>query len=481
MNVSNILRIIGLSLVFYSLTMLPPVFIAFWYEEKTISIFLIACAMSIFFGLLLWFPNHRSHREVRQKEGFLIVTLLWIFLCLSSSIPFLLSNTASFVDSVFEATSGLTTTGATVLIHLDTLPKSIMYYRQQLQFIGGGGIILFAIAILPMLGVGGMQLFRAEMAGPFKEDKLTPRIAQTAKTLWYLYVGLVCLCALCFWLTGMDVFDAVTHSFATVSTGGFSTHDQSFLYFNNAAIEWVAILFMFLGAVNFALHFMSLRHLTLRHYWQDVEFRTYFIYLLFIITLVMFTLWQHSDFHNFKDFVTPSIFQVVTFCTTTGFSSVEYAKFPSYVPILLVLISLIGGCAGSTAGGIKMIRALLMNKQSVREIQRLIHPNGYYVIKLGYSRLQHRTLDAVWGFFGVYIASFCLLLLFLLATGLDFLTAFSGLAAALSSGGLGLGAITDNFKSLNDAAKIILSFAMLAGRLEFFTILVLLSPGYWRN
>lgn len=480
MHITNILKILGIVVLFYSLTMLPPILVALWYHENTILNFIIATMLTAVLGLLLWFPTRHEHRELRPREGFLIVTLIWVLLCIISTLP-LLTYQVSFFDAIFEVTSGLTATGATVFTGLEDFPKSILYYRQQLQFIGGGGIILFAVAILPMLGVGGMQLIRAEMAGPFKEDKLTPRVAQTAKTLWYIYVGLVLICAFLFWLAGMTPFDAICHSFATVSTGGFSTHDQNFGFFQNPLIQYVAVVFMFLGAINFSLHFVAVRRKTLRHYWQDVEFRFYIVYLLIITGLVVSMLWYYNLFNSFETTFHPSIFQVTTFATTTGFASTDYSKFPSFLPILLILIGMVGGCAGSTAGGIKMIRAILMNKQGIREIERLIHPSGHYVIKLGYSRLQNRTLDAIWGFLGVYIAIFTILLLLLIGTGLDFISAFSGVAAAISSSGLGLGALSENFKALNDPAKLILTFAMLAGRLEFFTLLVLFSPSYWRH
>lgn len=480
MHISNILRVSGIFLLFYCLTFLPPIFVAFWFDESILD-FLYSSLLILSIGTLLWLPNRHQHREIRSREGFLIVSLLWILLCLCSTFPFVFAEIATFTDALFEATSGLTTTGAAVFTNLESMPKSILYYRQQLQFIGGGGVILFGIAILPMLGVGGMQLFRAEMAGPFKEDKLTPRIAQTAKALWLIYVILVVICALCFWLTGMSGFDAISHSFATVSTGGFSTHDQNFMYFKEPAVHWVAIIFMFLGAVNFSLHFTAVHRLSFRHYWQDLEFRSFFIFIIISSILVTLTLIFHNVFNSVSTSFLQSVFQVVAFFTTTGFASSNYGNFPTYIPVFLILLSIIGGCYGSTAGGIKIVRVLLMNKQSGREIDRLIHPSGHYVIKLGYSRLHHRTLDAIWGFLGVYLASFVILLLLLLATGLDFLSAFSGLGACVSTGGLGLGQLAENFKSLNDSAKIILVVAMLLGRLEFFTLLVLLSPSYWRN
>lgn len=483
MHIYNILRILGLLLMLFSITMLPPIGVAWWYKESLISVFLLAAGVTFLMGFIFWLLTRQFHREIRAREGFLVVTLLWISLSLVSALPFIFTENLniSIIDALFESVSGLTTTGATVLTGLDNFPRSILYYRQQLQFIGGGGIILFGIAILPMLGVGGMQLFRAEMPGPFKEDKLTPRIAQTAKTLWMIYVGLISLCALTYWAAGMSLFDAIGHSFSTISTGGFSTHDQNIAYFQSPAIRWVGILFMILGAVNFSLHFIALRGLTLRHYWQDLECRA-FLYLILIITVIVSSaLLYFNVFATAHTTLLESLFQVTSFCTTTGFSSAHYSLWPTFVPILLLFLCIVGGSAGSTAGGVKMIRALLFYKQWFREILRLIHPNGHYVIKLGNSLLQPRTLDAVWGFFGVFMTIFSLLLILLMATGLDFLTAFSGLTASITSAGLGLSTISDHFQSLNSSAKLLLSIAMLAGRLEFFTLLVLLTPSYWRS
>lgn len=483
MQIYNTLRILGLLLMLFSITMLPPVLVSIWYHEAQIPVFIAATLATLILGFILWFPNRNEHREVRAREGFLIVTLLWCFLSVASAFPFAFSDTldTTMVDALFEAVSGLTTTGATILTSLDSLPKSILYYRQQLQFIGGGGIIVFGIAVLPLLGVGGMQLFRAEMTGPFKEDKLTPRIAETAKTLWIIYLGLVLLCAIAYFLAGMGLFDAIVHSFSTISTGGFSTHDKSLGYFNNSAILWVATVFMILGAINFSLHFTAFQSKTLSQYWQDKECRVYLYYLLILTLLVTFALIAYLMIREPGTAFLESLFQMTSFSTTTGFFNTNYSTWPSFLPVLLMLIALIGGCSGSTAGGIKMIRIILMFKQWQREIQRLIHPNGQYVIKLGYSKLSQRTLDSVWGFFGAFVGIFALLLLLLLATGIDLLTAFSGLVAAITSTGLGLGSIADHFQPLSDSAKFILCIAMLAGRLELFTLLVLLSPSYWRR
>lgn len=286
--VMNISRILGYLLMPFSATMSPPLFIALWYHENTILPFYAATATTLVLGFLLWFPFRHYKHEIQAREAFLIVTLLWVGLALTGALPFVFSENPHmhYIDAVFETISGLTTTGATILLKLDTLPRSILYYRQQLQFIGGGGIIVLSIAILPMLGVGGMQLFRAEMAGPFKEDKLTPRITQTAKTLWFIYVGLTVLCALSYWAAGMNIFDAVGYSFSTISTGGFGTHDENFSNFQNPILEVLCIIFMLLGAINFSLHFSALRRGSLLHYWQDPEFKTYLKFWISMILLV---------------------------------------------------------------------------------------------------------------------------------------------------------------------------------------------------
>lgn len=483
LHIINAIRILGLLLMPFSLSMIPPIFVALWYHENTISVFLSSTLITLLFGFILWAPFRKDVRDIQARDGFLIVTLLWIVLSLTGTLPFTLSINPhiNYIDAFFETISGLTTTGATVLVNLDSMPRSILYYRQQLQFIGGGGIILLGIAILPMLGVGGMQLFRAEITGPFKEEKLTPRVAQTSKTLWMIYVGLVLFCAMSFWAGGMSLFDAIAHSFSAISTGGFSTHDSNFEFFNSILLKYLAIFFMMLGAINFSLHFVAARNGTLKQYWQDLEFRSYIFSWLALSLLVIATFLYYHEFSSVTHNVLEGLFHVTSCLTTTGFFSTNINEFPTFVPVLLMFLSILGGCAGSTAGGIKMIRLLILRKQGIREIQRLIHPNGHYVIKLGYSLLHHRTLDAIWGFFYIFVAFFVVLLLLFLATGLDLLTAFSTLAACISNGGLGLGSVSEHFRSLNDSAKVIASFAMLAGRLELFSLLVLFAPSYWKN
>lgn len=483
MKIATTIKSLGLLLMCSSTTMLPPILVGHWYKEDNHLVFIISAGIIFFTGLLLWTPFRRSKSTGHSKEGFLIVVLFWVVLCFVGAIPFFLSYqpSISFVDSVYESVSGLTATGATVLTGLDYLPRSILYYRQQLQLLGGMGIILLAIAVLPALGIGGMQLFKAEMTGPGKDNKLTPRIAQSAKAIWMIYFGTAVFCAVAYWAAGMELFDAIGYSFGTVSTGGFATHDLSVAYFNNPNMQLIAVVFMLIGSISFSLHFISLTSGNFKVYWHDQEFKAFMLILTIATILVAFVLGYHQVYENPKTIIIESLFQVVSLATTTGFSSAIYAHWPIFIPALLLLLGLVGGCSGSTSGGIKIIRLLLLHKQGIREIKRLIHPNAHYVIKLGHTALSDRVINAIWGYFATYVAMFGLFLLLFLTTGLDFLTAWSATTASLSNIGPGLGEVATSYQSMNDSAKIMMSFAMLIGRLEFFTILVLLTPTYWRS
>ncbi len=481
MQYKAIQRIIGLLLTLFSLTMLPPVVIAWVYDEQSLQAFLYAFAMVMIIGMVLWLPVHAHRKELRLRDGFIVVVMFWVVLGMSGSLPFVLSLEMSLVDAAFESISGLTTTGATVISGLDELPRSVLYYRQQLQWLGGMGIIVLAVAILPMLGIGGMQLYRAETPGPMKDNKLTPRITETAKALWYIYLGLTVACGVAYWLAGMTPFDAVAHSFSTIAIGGFSTHDASMGYFNSALIESVAIVFMLLAGVNFALHFLAWRGLSLRPYLGDPEFRFYFTILFVVSAITAYFLYASGTFDNPGSALHHGIFQAVSIGTTSGFTTAEYHNWPLFLPVLLLMTSFIGGCAGSTGGGLKVIRVLLLLKQGMREINRLIHPNAQFVVKIGSKPLPSRVIDAVWGFFSLYVVCFCLMSVILAATGLDFVTSFSAVAACMNNLGPGLGDVGVNYTSINDTAKWVLCFAMLLGRLEIFTLLVLLTPAFWRK
>ncbi|RZO70448.1 MAG: potassium transporter [OM182 bacterium] len=481
MHFSVIFRVTGTLLTLFSLTFLSPILVALAYGEATTQTFLAAFLVTLGMGLLLWLPFRGKH-DLRGGDGFLITALFYLGLGFFGAIPLYLSDTLhlSFVDAAFESMSGLTTTGATVIAGLDALPRSILFYRQQLQWLGGMGIIVLAVAIFPMLGIGGMQLYRTESPGPIKDNKLTPRITETAKALWLVYISLTVVCALSYFIAGMDAFDAIAHSFSTVAIGGFSTHDASIGYFDNVQIEAVACLFMLLSGINYGLHFLVWRRKNLFYYLADIELRAYLIFTFGIAAVVvgMLTLVPTATVSPLRD----GIFQTISIATTTGFVTQDFSQWPSVVPVLLLLAAFAGGCAGSTAGGIKIIRVLMIYLQGMREVKRLIHPSGVFPIKLGKTPVPDRLIEAVWSFFSAYALLFLLSVVLVMGLGdLDLLTAFSAVGACLNNLGPGLGDVALNYAGLDSSVKWILMFNMMMGRLEIFTLLVLLTPAYWRR
>ena len=483
MQLAVILRILGILLSLFSLTMIPPLIISLVTNDGSITPFLLAFVIILLTGLAFWLPVRNFRNDLRLRDGFVVVVIFWVGLGVAGSIPLLISKTPdlSITNAIFESISGLTTTGATIIAEIDTLPKSILFYRQELQWLGGMGIIVLAVAILPMLGIGGMQLYRAETPGPVKDTKLTPRITETAKSLWYVYLTMTIVCALSYYLAGMNSFDAIAHSFSTVSIGGFSTHNQSIGYFNNNLIELVAIFFMLASGINFSLHFLAFKNANIKPYLGDDELRAYLKILLIICIVCSGYNAIGGDYETIKEALRDSVFQTISIATTTGFTTTEFQNWPGFVPILLIISCFIGACAGSTGGGIKVIRALLFFKQGIREIKRLIHPNAIFTIKINDKPISERIIEAIWGFLAVYIVIFAILLLVLMATNIDFITAFSALSACINNLGPGLGEVSQNYFTLSDVAKWILCFAMLLGRLEIFTLLVLFSPSFWRH
>lgn len=483
MHTAIIQRIMGQFLMLFSFTLLPPVAIDLLFQEDAAYAFFYSYLFLLGVGFLLYFPVRNKSNDLRLRDGFIVVVLFWLVLGAAGTLPFILYENldVSITDAMFESISGLTTTGATVLIGLDNLPHSILFYRQELQWLGGMGIIVLAVAVMPMLGIGGMQLYKAEAPGPVKDNKLTPRIAETAKALWYIYLGLTVACALAYWAVGMSLFDAVAHSFSTVANGGFSTHDASMAYFDNHATEIVAIVFMFLGGANFALHFSAVRSRNLKSYLHDSEFLLYASILIIISALSVYTLYMQSQYHDFSDALREGVFQAVSIASTSGFVTADYSHWPVFIPVLLLMASLVGGCAGSTGGGIKVIRLLLLIKQGQREILRLIHPTAQVTVKIGKQPVNNSIIDAVWGFFAAYVALFVLMMLVLMFNGLDEVTAFSAVAATISNTGPGLGEVVFNYAGLSDFNKLLLCFSMLLGRLEIFTLLVLFMPAFWRK
>jgi len=482
MGFAGVQRIIGFLIAGSSLMMLPPVLVSWWYDDGIANLFLICSALLLLTGVLVYMPVRNAFRELRLRDGFLVVVSSWLVLVLVGALPFVLLVTPqiSYVDAVFESMSGLTTTGATILTHIEDLPHAMLYYRQQLQWLGGMGIIVLAVAILPILRIGGMQLYRAEMPGPMKDSKLTPRITETAKALWLIYVGITIACALAYWLGGMTLFDAIGHSFSTVAIGGFSTHDASFAFWDNPTLEIIAMTFMVIAGINFSLHFLAWRRVTMQPYYVDPEFKVYVSLLLIFSVLVSMALFLSDTYETLAESFRYGSFQVVSAMTTGGFTTAPFAEWTGFMPTFLILIAFIGGCASSTAGGMKVIRVILLYRQSAREILRLIHPNAVIPVRVGGQKTSDAVMDAVWGFFFLYIACFAITTLLLTATGLDPVTAYSAAASCLTNLGPALGEASANYAHLNDSSKIVLSVAMLLGRLEIYTLLVLLAPAFWR-
>lgn len=483
MSFLAIQRILGLLLVVFSLTMLPPVGVSLFYGDGSHGAFFAAFAALVAIGVLVWLPARRDRRDLRLRDGFLVVTLFWAVLGTAGALPLYFSPqpAVSATDAIFESVSGLTTTGATVLVGLDALPRSILYYRQQLQWLGGMGIIILAVALLPMLGVGGMSLYRAEMPGPVKDTKLTPRITQTARMLWVVYVSITAACAAGYLLAGMEPFDAVGHAFATVAIGGFSHYDASIGQFDSRAVELVAVLFMLVGAINFGLHFTAWRSGRFDAYWRDPECAAFLKLMAGLSALTLLYLLLAGDYDDTLQLAVDGVFQAVSVATTTGFTTSHYHHWPAGLPVLLLFASFVGGCAGSTAGGLKVVRCLLLVKQGRREIVRLVHPAAEIPVQLGGRAVSLRVVDAVWGFFAVYVGVFMVLMLAMMATGLDQVTAFSAIAATLNNLGPGLGEVALNYASIGTVGKWICVLAMLLGRLEIFTLIILFTVTFWRK
>lgn len=494
MQFFSIIRIVGILVMCFSLTMLLPAIVALIYGDGGGREFLQSFALTLLVGTVLWWLCRDSRNALRSREGFLIVVLFWVVLGGLGAVPFIIleNPNLNLVESIFESFSALTTTGATVIVGLDGLPKSILFYRQFLQWLGGMGIIVLAVAIIPLLGIGGMQLYRAEMPGPLKEQKMRPRIAETAKALWMIYLSLTILCALAFRLAGMSVFDAISHSFSTISIGGFSTHDASIGYFNNPVISYITAFFLLVSACNFALHFAvidrlrdpQLRqkgHFFSRLYWGDYEFRFFFMIQLGLFAASSLILLAYNYFEDGAVTVEQALFQSVSISTTAGFTTNDFSQWPSFLPTLLVLASFIGGCAGSTGGGLKVIRVLLLYLQSKREIHRYIHPNVIQPIKLGKHVLSEQVVDGIWAFFSAYFFIFVVCWLASIACGMESFDALNAVIATLNNLGPALGSVSSNFTQVPDSAKLVLTFAMVCGRLEVFTLLVILSPVFWRD
>jgi len=482
-RIAVVQRILGILLMLFSSTMLVPVAVDGIYRDGGASAFVIAFLITVLTGFVMWWPVRGVKRDLRMRDGSLVVVLFWFVLSVFGAIPLFIADQPwmSFTDAAFEAVSGLTTTGATVIVGLDSLPHSVLWYREQLHWLGGMGVIVLAVAVLPMLGVGGMQLYRAETPGPIKDAKLTPRITETAKALWFVYLGITVLCAGAYWLGGMNVFDAITQAFGTLATGGFANYDASMAHYHSDLLLIISMFFMYVSGTSFALHFTAWRARSFFSYLGDLEFRVYTYIMLAACAVTSVTLYLHHTYASFWNALVQGSFQVVSVMTDTGFTSTNFSIWPTFVPILLMLIACIGGCAGSTSGGIKIVRFALLVKQGLRELLRVVHPNAEMPIKVGDKAVPARVVQGVWGFFFMYVAGYAVMALLLMALGLSGLTAFSTLAACINNMGPALGQAAANFSSVNPYAKWVLIFAMLWGRLEIFTLLVVFTPAFWRQ
>lgn len=474
MNIKSIVNLFSILVLFFSLSYIFPIIISLIFDDGATELFIYTLLGVGLIGLVGLLATRKVDNELSQKDGFVIIVLFWVVLCFAGSIPFYLSG-MNAIDSIFESMSGITTTGATVISNLDTLPESLLFYRQLLQWMGGMGLIVLAIAVMPLLGIGGGQIYKTEIPGAMGEQKLTPRIKETAQVLWLIYLGLTVLCAILYYLGGMGSFDAVSHAMSTVAIGGFSTHNDSIGHFNSIAIETICIAFMLLSAFSFTLHYFAVFKKKPLKYFYDPEIR-FFMSILAIIFIICAMI---SNISNYGPNLRELAFHSVSMLTTTGFSISNSSEWPFSISFILLIGAFIGACAGSVGGGVKSWRVLIMINHAHKNLMRIIHPNSVISLKIGTKNVNDEVATSVWGFFSIYIISFIILLLFVLITGVDFESAFSAVGACLNNLGPGLGIVSENYANINSASKGILAFAMLLGRLEIFTLLVILTPMFW--
>ena len=476
MNLKSILNLFSILVLFFSFSYVFPIIVSIIYEDGALHLFLKTLIIVASIGFIGFFFTRKVKSDLSQKDGFLIIVMFWVVLSTVGSVPFYLSG-MSAIDSFFESMSGITTTGATVIANIDILPESILFYRQLLQWMGGMGLIVLAIAVMPLLGIGGGQLYKTEIPGAMKEQKLTPRIKETAQALWVIYLGLTVACCLMYYINGMTFFDAVSHAMSTVAIGGFSTHNESIGFYNSISIEFICMVFMLLSSFSFTLHYFAIYKRKPLKYIYDPELR-------FFISIIVLILVFSSLINVFSDSsVSPSswelLFHTISMVTTTGFSSSDTANWPFSISFLLLVGAFIGACSGSVGGGVKSWRVMIMLNHAYSNIMKIIHPNSVISLKIGTRNVGDDVATSVWGFFSIYVISFVLLLIAILTTGLDLESAFSAIGACLNNLGPGSGSVSDNYADINSASKSILAFAMLLGRLEIFTLLVIMTPMFW--
>ena len=476
MNPKSILNLFSVLVLFFSFSYIFPIVVSIIFNDGALHIFVKTLIAISLIGIIGLAATRNINNDLSQKDGFVIIVMFWVVLSVAGSIPFYLSG-MSIIDSFFESMSGITTTGATVISNIDALPESVLFYRQMLQWMGGMGLIVLAIAVMPLLGIGGGQIYKTEIPGAMGEQRLTPRIKETAQALWSIYLGLTILCALLYYLGGMSAFDAISHAMSTVAIGGFSTHNESIGYFNSSTIEIICIVFMLLSAFSFTLHYFAIYKRKPLKYFYDPEFRFFFSILLLVLAASLF-INSFSDYENSPNFK-EIIFHSVSMITTTGFSISDTSDWPLSVSFLLLVGAFVGACSGSVGGGVKSWRVMIMLNHAYSNIMKMIHPNSVISLKIGSRSVDDEVATSVWGFFSIYVISFMILLLAVLTSGLDLESAFSAVGACLNNLGPGLGAVSENYSNISSFTKSILAFAMLLGRLEIFTLLVILTPMFW--
>lgn len=484
-SLGPVLAVVARVLLGFSLAFLVPLAWAWWLDEPALrTVWGLGFLGTLAAGAAMAVLTRRFRRELQPKDGFLLVTLVWVALPAASAVPLLYTvPNITLAKAYFEAMSALTATGATALVGLDNLPVSINVWRCFLQFIGGLGIILLVVAVLPLLGLGGLQLYRAEAPGPLKDAKLTPRIAETARGLWTVYFGFSAACLLAYRWAGMSWSDAFMHMCSTMGLGGFSSHDNSFAYWNSPLIEAVAIFFMAVSGISFARYFIAWRQRSMRGLLLDTEVRAYVLVMSGAVILLAFLLVEHRVFDAFLPALRAAAFQVVSLATTTGYVSTDYSRWPVFAPILLIFLGCFVSCAGSTGGGIKMVRMLMLVKQARRELVRIVHPKVINPVTLGGTTVSPQVIANVLAFMLIYGASLIGLTMLLLLSGVDLVTAFSAVIVCVNNIGPGLGHVgpAGHFGVLTEFQLWVLSFGMLIGRLELMTVLVLFTRPFWRK
>lgn len=480
MNPRTLAFFLGALLIFLAISMLPSVIVALIYGDGDFIALISSSAITGVVGVLLFFPN-RAEREMRIREGFALVTITWLAFAIFGAMPFYISGyIPDFTDAFFETMSGFTTTGATILTNIEEMPHGLLFWRSFTHWLGGMGIILLSLAILPLLGVGGMQLYKAEVPGP-EHDKLSPKIKDTAKILWEVYIVISLVEAILLYIAGMDVFESLCHTFGTMATGGFSTKNASIGYYNSAFIDYIVIAFMLIAGINFSLHYQALRG-NIKAYWKNPET------IFFIALIVGGTLLISADIYLFHDYslseaIRKSLFQSVSIITTTGYGTDNYELWGSAPQVILFTFMFLGGCAGSTGGALKIVRILILIKYGMNEIKRLIHPNAVLPVRIGHRTIPRDIVNNIGGFFLIYMFIFIIGVLAMALLGLDFESALGSVAATIGNIGPGLGSVgpTDNYAHIPVTGKWILAFMMLVGRLEIYPVIIMLTPTFWKK